>query len=154
MALNPITARIENLTFNSDSFSGYAEMIADGRNIGGYLKVLFHDLDIRSFGDANDSSMATAIWGVVIKIAKNVLENTEERQHGARIPLKGFFPNPHADVWTTLGTALENAYVHALAGVLERQVQVARTHRQTDVFLRKSCFLPQFSSNLKLWPFV
>lgn len=120
VTLNPLAAKAGNLTFNSGTFSGYTEMVADGRSLGGYLKVLFHDLDIRSFGDAAEGTMTAAFWAMAIEIAEEVLENTEENQHAARIPMKGPLPNPGADVWTALGTALGNAFIRALAPGFER----------------------------------
>jgi hypothetical protein len=127
VALNPLSQRFDNLTFNAGIFSGYTEVIADGRSLGGYLKVLFHDLDIRSFGNAADGKFTAAFWSVVVKVAENVLENTAEHQHAARVPLKGPLPDPHADAWTALATALGNAFIHALAPGFEQPVQVAQT---------------------------
>lgn len=125
VALNPLTERIDNLTFNSGAFSGYAEVVADGRRLGGYLKVLFRDLDIRSFGEADEGKGTGVFWSLVIELAEELLENTDEHQHAARIPLKGPLPDPDTDVWTTLGTALRNAFVRALAPGFEQAPRVA-----------------------------
>ena len=120
VALNPIITKFDNLKFAAGTFSGYAEVVADGRNLGGYLKVLFHDLDLRTFRDAGDGKGTASFWAVVIAIAEDLLENTEKHQHAARIPLKGPLPNPNTDVWTALATALSNAFVRALAPGFER----------------------------------
>lgn len=125
VSLNPITARIDNLTFHSGTFSGYAEVVADGRRLGGYLKVLFHDLDIRSFGDAGDGKGTGIFWSLVLEIAEELLENTQEHQHAARIPLSGPLQDPDSDVWTALGTALRNAFVRALAPGFEKAPKIA-----------------------------
>lgn len=125
VTLNPLTTRIDNLTFNSGTFSGYAELVADGRRLGGYLKVLFHDLDIRSFSDAGEGEGTGLFWSLVIEIAEEILENTDEHQHAARIPLSGPLPDPDTDVWTALGTALRNAFVRALAPGFEKTPKVA-----------------------------
>lgn len=120
VALNPLTAQVGNLTFASGTFSGYAEVVADGRRLGGYLKVLFHHLDIRSFGEAAADVGTSAFWTVVIAVAENILENTERHQHAARIPLMGPLKDPDTDVWTAIGTAVANAFIRALAPGFER----------------------------------
>lgn len=130
VTLNPLTAEYDNLTFHSGTFSGYAEVVADGRRLGGYLKVLFHDLDIRSFGDAGDGQGTALFWSLVSEIAEDLLENTEENQHAARIPLSGPLADPDADVWTTLATALRNAFIRALAPGFEKLPKVAASSRE------------------------
>jgi hypothetical protein len=118
--LNPITRAYNNLTFASGTFQGYTELVADGRKIGGYLKVLFHHLDIRSLGESDPAAGTVTFWGFVVEVAEEVLENDEANQHAARIPLRGPLDDPDTDVWTAIGTALRNAFVAALAPGFER----------------------------------
>lgn len=113
--LNPLTRQINNLTFADGTFQGYAELVADGRRLGGYLKVLFHRLDIHSIGSSDPDTGTGFFWGVVVGLAEDILENTELDQHAARIPLSGDLDDPDADVWTAIGSALSNAFIGALA---------------------------------------
>lgn len=119
--LNPLTRHTNNLTFADGTFEGYAELVADGRRLGGYLKVLFHDLDIHSFGSADPGDGTGFFWGVLIELAEDILENNELQQHAARIPLSGDLGDPDADVWTAIGTALKNAFISALAPGFENR---------------------------------
>lgn len=114
-ALNPLTRHFSNLTFADGSFEGYTELVADGRRLGGYLKVLFHQLEIASLGDSAPDASIGIFWGAVVKLAENILENEELAQHAARIPLSGDIEQPEVDVWTAIGTALRNAFIGALA---------------------------------------
>lgn len=137
--LNPLTRSYDNLTFSSGTFHGYAELVADGRKIGGYLKVLFHHLDIHSIGSSDPGSGTVSFWGLVVEAAEEVLENTDHHQHAARIPLRGPLDDPDTDVWTALGTALRNAFVRALAPGFESARRPRRAgpgslrHRTTRV---------------------
>lgn len=117
--LNPLTSKIENLTFAAGIFSGYAEVVGDGRRLGGYLKVLFHDLDVRSFGETADGGVS-GFWSAVADLAEEVLENDDKRQHAARIPIRGPLDDPDANVWSALGSALANAFIRALAPGFDR----------------------------------
>ncbi len=118
--LNPIAARLGSLAFASGTFSGYAEVVGDGRRLGGYLKVLFHHLELSTFGEEAPGKGTGAFWAMLIGAALDILENTEERQHAARIPLTGALIDPDTDIWTAIGTALTNAFVNALAPGFER----------------------------------
>lgn len=112
--LNPLTRTFGNLTFADGTFQGYAEIVSDGRRLGGYLKVLFHRLDIRSFGDSDPATGTTSFLGVLVKVAENILENSELQQHAARFPISGPLERLDTDVWTAIGTALRNAFVRAM----------------------------------------
>lgn len=113
--LNPFTERVADLRFADGTFSGYAELVADGRRLGGYLKVLFHHLAIGGIGDADEGDRLGLFWSLVVATALEILENEAEHQHAARIPLAGPLAEPGTDVWTALGTALGNAFIRALA---------------------------------------
>lgn len=113
-ALNPLTRHFSNLTFDDGSFEGYTELVADGRRVGGYLKVLFRQLEIGSFGDSDPEASVGIFWGAVVKLAEDILENEELKQHAARIPLSGELDEPEVDVWTAIGTALRNAFIRGL----------------------------------------
>lgn len=119
--LNPLTRHVGNLIFADGTFQGYAELVADGRRIGGYLKVLFHELEIDAFGTSAPGGGTSFFWGVLVEVAEEILENTELHQHAARIPLSGDLGDPDADVWTAIGTALKNAFVSALSPGFERK---------------------------------
>jgi hypothetical protein len=112
--LNDLTRSFDNLTFGNGTFSGYAEIVADGRKVGGYLKVLFRELDIASFRDAKSGDGTTSFWKVAINAAEEVLENEDQKQHGARIPVSGSLEDPGVSVWATIGSTLHNAFVRAL----------------------------------------
>lgn len=118
--LNPITKQIGNLSFADGTFEGYTEIVADGRRLGGYLKVLFHHLDVHSFGESDPDKGTVSFWGVVIELAEDILENDELHRHAARIPVRGELADPNTDVWTAIGTALRNAFISALAPGFER----------------------------------
>lgn len=119
--LNPLTRKFGNLSFADGTFTGYSEIVADGRRLGGYLKVLFHRLDIHSIGDSDPGAGTTTFWGVMIEVAEEVLENSALDQHAARLPISGELDDLDTDVWTAIGTALRNAFVSAMVPGFERR---------------------------------
>jgi hypothetical protein len=112
--INPITARFDHLTFAAGRFSGYAEMVADGRRITGYTKVLFRDLDVATYRDLHRSAVARVFWRLVVKAGEEIFENSDSHQQGARFVIAGRVDDPAVGVWDIVGSALRNAFVRPL----------------------------------------
>jgi hypothetical protein len=119
--LSPLTRKLGNLSFADGTFTGYAEVVADGRRLGGYLKVLFHRLDIDAFAESEPGAGTPLFWGLMVEAAEDILENPGLKQHAARLPIRGELVDPDTDVWTALGTALRNAFIRAMVPGFERQ---------------------------------
>jgi hypothetical protein len=113
--LNPLLTNFTQIAFAEGRFSGYADVIADGRQVGGYVKVLFKDLELDTFRDETGENRLGVFWQLVTKTAELILENEEEHQHAARLPLSGPLPEPNVDVWSTVGSALANAFINPIA---------------------------------------
>lgn len=112
--LNPLTQRFDNLTFEAGTFSCFIELdAADGR-IDGFLKPIFTDLSIASFKDESGSAASQLFWGALIPVAEFLLENEEENQHAAEIPITGDIESPETDVWVLVVTTLRNAFIQAI----------------------------------------
>jgi hypothetical protein len=112
--INPLTENFDHLTFAGGVFDGYAELAADGKNVKGYLKPMFHDLDIATFKDRNHHAAVRAFWKLVIAVAEPTLRNDAQDQHAAVIPISGPVGGPRTDPWATIGSTLRNAFIRAL----------------------------------------
>lgn len=119
--LTPITRKLGSISFADGTFNGYTEIVADGRRLGGYLKVLFHHLDIDASEESEPGAGTSVFWGLLIEAAEDILENSELKQHAARLPISGELGDLDTDVWTAIGTALRNAFISAMVPGFERQ---------------------------------
>jgi len=53
-----------------------------------------------------------------------MLENRQEEQVAARIPLSGTIEHPNTDLFATIGSVLHNAFVGAFARSIEGSISV------------------------------
>lgn len=119
--LNPLTKRFDNLTFDAGTFSCFIEVDAANGRIDGFLKPIFVDLSVASFKDDSGSAASNLFWNALVPVAEFLLENSEEDQHAARIPIDGEIESPETDVWVLVTSTLRNAFIQAIIpGFAER----------------------------------
>lgn len=112
--LNPLTQRFDNLRFAAGTFSCYVELTAGEGRIEGFLKPIFVDLEVASYKDKSGSIASQLFWGALIPVAEFLLENDEENQHAARVPIEGEIEDPETDVWDVITSTLRNAFIQAI----------------------------------------
>jgi hypothetical protein len=103
----------------------YVEASARDGRIDGYVKPLFSDLDVVDLDrDAKEGNALQTFWELLIGSTGKLLENQRERQQGAEIPISGPIASPEADVWSTVGSVMRNAFVRALFPGFDRRKAV------------------------------
>ena len=112
--LNASARQLKGLVFRKGVFSAYAEAHAADSRLNGYIKPLFFDLDVTSYGSDQDNAATRVFWKAVIVVAENLLPNGKTDALAARIPIKGQFDKPQTDIWTIIGSVLGNAFVSAI----------------------------------------
>lgn len=112
--LNPLTERFEDLRFKAGTFSCFVELDAADGKIDGFVKPIFVDLDVASYKDESGTAASRLFWGALIPVAEFLLENPEEDQHAARVPIEGEIENPDIDTWDVIVSALRNAFIQAI----------------------------------------
>lgn len=91
--------------------------------ISGYAKPLFRDLRVFALDrDIGGNVVATA-WEAIVDAASHVFRNPDRGQVGTLIPLSGYVDDPNADLPSTLGNLLRNAFVRAYLPDLEGTAQ-------------------------------
>jgi Domain of Unknown Function (DUF748) len=98
--------------------------------VAGYAKPLFRDLKVFALKrDFNGNLFATA-WEALVDVASHVFRNPDRDQVGTLIPLSGFVEDPNADMFSTLGNILRNAFVQAYLPNLEGMAEDASEQLQ------------------------
>jgi len=74
------------------------------------------------------------LWEGLVDVAANIVENHQEDQVAARIPLSGTLEKPNADLFATIGSVLHNGFVSAFARSIEGSISVrsVRESRKDD----------------------
>ena len=121
--VNPWLTRFIKADAEKGEFELYMELAAADAKFKGYAKPVMRDVDIYS-SEEPEKNPLKRLWEGIVDVAANVLENRENDQVAARIPLSGTIENPDADLFATIGSVLRNAFVSAFARSLEGSISV------------------------------
>jgi hypothetical protein len=121
--VNPWLTRFIKADAEKGEFELYMELAAADDKFKGYAKPVMRDVNIYS-SEEPEKNPLKRLWEGIVDVAANILENREEDQVAARIPLSGTIENPNADLFATIGSVLRNAFVSAFARSLEGSISV------------------------------
>ncbi len=122
-SLNPFFRAYADVDVERGTFSVYTEIAAADGRFAGYVKPLTKDLKILDLGSDEGGLLSTA-WEAVVAGVTQLLENPPEEQVGTKIPFRGTFADPEAEIWSTISYLLRNAFIRALQPGIENSIQL------------------------------
>jgi hypothetical protein len=120
--LNDFFKAYANVDVEKGTLSLFTETAASEGRFQGYVKPLLRDMQVLSL-EGDDENPLRMAWEALAGAVSEIFENQAEEQVGTRIPFSGRFSNPDADVWSTVGFLLRNAFVRALSPGLEGSIR-------------------------------
>jgi len=121
--VNPWLTRFIKADAEKGEFELYMELAAADGKFEGYAKPVMRDVNIYSSKEPEKNPLKR-LWEGIVDVAADIVENHEEDQVAARIPLSGTIEKPNADLFATIGSVLHNAFVSAFARSLEGSISV------------------------------
>jgi hypothetical protein len=107
-------------------FSLYTELKARNRQISGYVKPLFQDMQVYDPAqDRNKSVLRKTYEAVVGKVSK-VLENRRREEVATRVDISGRIDNPNASFIDTIVGLVQNAFFKAILPGFDAQLRRSR----------------------------
>jgi hypothetical protein len=104
----------------TQGFMGFfSEMKVRNNNVDGYVKVLFHDLDIYDKAQDKNKSFMKKAYEVVAEGVAELLENRRTEDTATRADISGPIENPNSDIWEIVGNLVRNAFFKAILPGLE-----------------------------------
>jgi hypothetical protein len=110
----------------SGVFSVYSELRVKNGRVDGYVKPLFHDLNVYSEGQDEDKSFGQKLKEKAADLVGTVLKNRPRDEVATVTPISGPLDNPEAGTWQTLIGLVRNAFVRAILPGFERARGVRR----------------------------
>ena len=74
-----------------------------------------------------EESLPGKLWEGLVEVVGEVLEDQDSDRIATRVPFSGSIENPEADIWSTVGGLLRNAFIEALRRGLEGKIGISRT---------------------------
>jgi hypothetical protein len=111
---NALARAYGKVDFESGRFDLVVEMDAKEGAVTGYVKPLYHDLEVIDLReDLRDRNFLWVFWEAVVGGVTTVFENQPREQLATVIPFSGDLSAPDTEVLTAIGNLLRNAFVRA-----------------------------------------
>jgi hypothetical protein len=107
----------------SGEFGMYAEVAAQEGAFEGYVKPIIVDAQILDLEKDDDNPLQLA-WEALVAVVAELFENQPADQLATRIPLRGEFGDPEADVITAIFNVLQNAFVTAFSHSIDHSISL------------------------------
>jgi hypothetical protein len=124
--LNPYLKAYGNVDAEKGKLSIDAEFAAARGRFRGYVKPFIDDLDVLRW-DQEQESLPGKLWEGLVEVVGEILEDQDKDRIATRVPFSGSIDNPDADIWSTIGGLLKNAFIEALRRGLEDKVGISQT---------------------------
>jgi hypothetical protein len=105
-------------------FALYTSVAAENGTYDGYFKVFFKNLDVFQWEKERKKNILAIFWEAIVGSVATVFENHVKDQLATKVPISGSYTNSNVGIWTTTGTLLQNAFIHALVPKLDEHVTV------------------------------
>lgn len=119
-AMNDLLRAHAKVDVVSGVFSVYSEIRVKNGRVEGYVKPLFHDLDVYSAAQDREKSLGQKLKEKATDVIGKVLQNQPRDQVATVIPISGPLKDPKASTWQTLIGLLRNAFIDAILPGFER----------------------------------
>lgn len=129
--LNDFFKAYAKIDVNKGLFGMYTEVASKEGKFRGYVKPIIKDLDILGEEDRDDN-VFRKLWEALVGGAGQIFKNQPEDQVATKIPFEGDLNAPNTDVWTTVVTVLQNAFVQALQPSIDNEINIATIGKEKD----------------------
>lgn len=125
-AMNPLLRAYGKFDVTGGWFSFYSQLRIKARQIVGYVKPLFRDLDVYDERQDRDKSFFRKLYeGMVGGVAK-LLENTPRDEVATRTTVSGPVENPKTSTAETIVRLIQNAFFQAILPGFEQALERTR----------------------------
>jgi hypothetical protein len=121
--LNSFIKAYGNFDIEEGMFEVYGEFVAANGKFEGYVKPIFRNMKVFSLSEDSENPLQL-FWEAIVGTVTSLLENQPKDQFAAKIPFSGNFEDPDANIWSTIGSILENAFIRALIPNVEGTINL------------------------------
>ena len=123
-ALHELFQAYGNVNVEHGNFNMYSEVAVLDGEISGYVKPLFHELNVENRKDEKDESVGV-LWESLVSFLNESVRNETHDQVAAKAPLVGHIASAETPFWPSLWNIFSNAFVDAFDQNTEESFSVA-----------------------------
>jgi Domain of Unknown Function (DUF748) len=125
-AMNDLLRAHAKIDVASGVFSVFSELSVKNGRVEGYVKPLFHDLNVYGAAQDEDKSVGQKLKEKAVDVIGKVLRNRPREEVATVVPVSGALENPKASTWETLIGLVQNAFIKAILPGFDRARSVRR----------------------------
>jgi hypothetical protein len=129
--LNDVLAAYGKFDVAAGRFSFYSEIRVRDRQIRGYLKPLFQDMEVYDPRQDGDKNVFRKLYEKVMDGLASLLENRTRDEVATRTEIAGRLDNPNVSMLEAVGGLVRNAFIKAILPGFERELGRAARSRRT-----------------------
>jgi hypothetical protein len=118
--MNDLLRAKANIDVTAGSMGFFSELTVRENNIDGYVKVLFHEVDVYDPAQDRHKPLLRKAYEVVAEGLAELLENRRTDQVATKANLSGPVENPDTSVWEIIGNLVRNAFFKAILPGLDQ----------------------------------
>jgi hypothetical protein len=121
-AMNALWRAYGNFDVVAGFFSFYTELTVQNREIRGYVKPLFKDLDVYDRRQDEEKGLFRELYEGLVGGIAELLENAPRDEVATHTDVSGEVENPQADTWEVIVRLIQNAFFKAILPGFEKEV--------------------------------
>jgi len=121
--LNTFLKAYGNVDAEAGKLSVDSEFAASRGRFRGYIKPFIDDLDVLRW-DQEEEGLFGKLWEGLVEFVGEILEDQSKDRIATRVPFSGSIDDPEADVWSTIGGVLKNAFIEAMRRGIEGEINL------------------------------
>ncbi len=125
-AMNQLLRAYGKFDVTGGWFSFYSQLRIKDRQIVGYVKPLFRDMDVYDERQDRDKSLFRKLYEGVIGSVAKLLENTPRDEVATKTTVSGRIDNPRTSTAETIVRLIQNAFFQAILPGFERELERLR----------------------------
>jgi hypothetical protein len=129
--LNDFLKAYGNVDAERGKLSIDAEFAAARGRFRGYVKPFVDDLQLLDW-DREDEGLLGKLWEGLAEVVGEILEDQDKDRIATRVPFSGSTEDPNADVWSTIGGLLKNAFIESLRRGLEGKLGLGKDEPEKE----------------------
>jgi hypothetical protein len=125
-AMNDLLRAYGNFDVKRGSFSFYTQIRVKDRQIAGYVKPLFRDMDVYDARQDRDKNLFRKLYEGLVGGLAGLLENTPRDEVATKTTVSGRVENPQTSTLQVIVRLIQNAFFQAILPGFERELERVR----------------------------
>ena len=131
--LNDVLLAYAKFDVHRGTFELFSEVAARDGAFKGYIKPVFHDLEVLNWAEEKDrDNKLQLFWKGLVGAVTNLLTNHKADQMAGKVEIEGKFSSPDISIWDATLSVLKNAFVSRSAAAAGPRYFYRRCRPQSE----------------------